>query len=82
MSVLVEFAIFIKFVKPSSSDLNAPNSNSKIIFICTFSECLFLCSLLDECCAAASQVVGLLQSTAFQLSEYSYRIIDDLSPNQ
>ncbi len=54
-----------KWVKPSFSDPNAPNSDSKIIFICAFSERSIFFSAHFWTTAAASQVVDILQAQHF-----------------
>ncbi len=87
MSVLVEFEVFTK-ISSLSPLLAIPMLQIVIkhlkwsLFVCFLRGVPFLCSLLDDCCFSP-HVVGLLsQRAAFQLCEYSYRILDYMSPNQ
>ncbi len=88
MSVLVEFEVFTKM--SSLSPLLAISMLQIVIkhlkwslFVRFLRGVPFLCSLLDDCCCFSPQVVGLLlQRAAFQLCEYSYRILHYMSPNQ
>ncbi len=88
MSVLVEFEVFTK-MSSLSPLLAIPMLQIVIkhlkwsLFVCFLRGLPFLCSLLDDCCCFSPHVIGLsLQSAAFQLCEYSYRILHDMSPNR